>query len=261
MLPILYESTYVSIQTVWVMTAIALLTASYLAVQRLKRRRVNFTLFIEHSTGFLISALIGSRIVYFFSNTSQYFPSFDLRTAWNFISIWDQGLSFWGAFIGFLLMLTYRIIKEKEELWKWYDALIVPGLVGIGIGNIGAFLGGYSYGKPTSLPWGVTYEVFNVKYTVPIHPTQIYGLLGIILILWSKKKLKEKTQFFETEGNTTVYLSSTFCLLYFLIEFLRGDDRIMLLGMRLSSILFLIALLISSFHLFKRYRAYKSLKS
>ena len=254
MFPTIYESSHVSIQTLWVFVVAALLISSYLAVKRLKRRRVNFNLFIEHSTSFLLSALIVSRTLYFFTNTTAYFPAFDLRTLWNFISIWDQGFSFWGAVIGFLAMLTYRIYKEKESLWKWYDALIVPTLIGLAIGYAGAFLGGYSYGSPTIMPWGITYNAFTVKYTTAIHPSQIYAIILISLLLWSKQYLKQKTDFFETDGNTTLYLSTAFSFIYFLLEFVRGDDTLLLLGIRAPQITALLIFLLSGYFLHKRYK-------
>ena len=245
MFPILFEFGRISIQTLWTFVVIALLVASGLAVKRLKRRRVNFNLFIEHSGFMLISSLFGARLFYFFTNTNAYFPGFDLRTLWNFLAIWDQGFSFWGGLIGFFAMLTYYIFKSKEELWKWYDALSVPILIGLMIGNFGALLGGYAYGTPTSLPWGITYEAFTVKYTVPIHPVQIYAIILIGLILWSKKYLKEKTEFFEKDGNTTLYLVSLFSLISFSLEFIRGDDTLLVFAYRLSMLLFLTAFLIS----------------
>jgi prolipoprotein diacylglyceryltransferase len=260
MLPILYEAGFVSIQTLWVVVVIALLISSYLAVKRLKRRRVNFNLFIAHSTSLLISAILFSRLVYFFSNTTAYFPGFDLRTLWNFVAIWDQGFSFWGALFGFALALSYRIIKEKEPLWKWFDALSVPVLIGMAIGSFGAFLGGFSYGTPTNLPWGIQYEAFTVKYTVPIHPTQIYAILAIAAILWSKKYLKEKTKFFDTDGNTTIYLTAAYSLAYFLLEFVRGDDTLMILGIRIPQIAAMTVLGFSGYHLYKRYKHWQNVK-
>jgi len=254
MIPILYESQYVSIQTLWVFVAIALLSSSYLAVQRLKRARVNFTLFIEHSMTFFISALIVSRIFYFLLHTDAYLPGFDLRTLWNFLSIWDQGFSFWGALLGFSVALLYRLRKSEENTWKWLDALSVPLIVGMGIGSVGAFLGGYSYGRPTDMFWGVRYEVFNVKYTVPVHPSQIYLLLFLIAVLWSKRTLNNKTHFFHSEGNATLYYSTVVSLGLFILEFFRGDDTLLILGIRFPMICTALFFILSASLLYKRYK-------
>lgn len=257
MIPILYESEHLSIQTLWVFVAIALLASSYLCIKRLKRARVNFNLFIEHSGEILLGSVVFSRIIYFIFNTDAYFPAFDLRTLWNFIAVWDQGFSLWGGIVGFLLMLSYRIYKANEELWKWYDALSVPMMIGLAIGNIGAFLGGAGYGTPSNLPWAVEYQSFSVKYTVPIHPTQIYFILIIGLILWSKQTIKKKTEFFQTTGNSSIYLATCMSFTYFLLEFIKGSDTIMIFGIRSQMIASLIIFLISGTLLAKRYKAYK----
>lgn len=257
MLPFLYDSTFLSIQTIWVFAVIALLTGSYLAVQRLKRSRVNFTLFIEHSGFFFFWAILVSRVTYFVLHTDTYFPAFDLRTVGNFFSIWDQGFSFWGALVGFTLAFLYRIRKSEENIWKWLDALIVPVIIGMGIGAVGNFLGGGSYGSPTDLPWGVQYELYNVKYTVPVHPVQIYELLFLILLLMSKRHLQKKTHFFEGEGNATLYYVTLMSLAFFGFEFLRGDDTLLILGVRLAMILFFLLFLVSVTALHKRYQTYK----
>lgn len=258
MIPILYESENLSIHSLWVFVVLALLLASYLAVKRLKRRRLNLSLFIENNLRFVLAALLLSRIVYFFSHQNAYFPAFDLRTLWNFISIWDQGLSFWGAVLGFALMLIYTLYKRKEDIWKWLDALIVPLFVGMIIGNLGAFLGGHGYGIPTELPWGVRYQVMNVKYTVPIHPTQLYAVFFLILLLWSKNILKKKTKFFELKGASALYLSSLGSLGYFALEFLRGDDTLLLWNTRFSTLLFALIFLLSTGKLMQLILKYKS---
>lgn len=235
-----------------------MLVASTLAVKRLKRRRVDFTLFIKHSTAFFLSGAVLSRIVYFVSHPDTYFPALDVRTLKNFFTLWDQGFSFWGFLIGFFLMMAYHIKKAKQPFWKWMDALSVPLLVALMIGLLGTFLGGYAYGTPTDLPWGIQYESFNVKYTVPIHPTQIYGIIHIGLILWLKAKLKKKKSFFDTDGNTTLFFATFYSLGAFLLEFLRGDDTLLLLGQRLPMYLFGAAFLVSAYTLIRRLKQTKS---
>ena len=225
---------------------IAMLVASFIAVKRLKRHRVNLTLFIEHSGSFLLSALIFSRLVYFFMNPFMYSQGFKLQTLINLVSFWDQGFSFFGALLGFTLMLGYRLRKEKEDIWKWLDALAVPLLIGMGIGYVGAFLGGVAYGSPSSLPWAIKYETITVKYTVPIHPIQIYTIILICAILILKTKLKRKKEFFQKNGNTALFITSLTSFGLFLLEFLRGDDTLLILGIRSSQIIYVILFLLST---------------
>ena len=252
MIPILYESGFISIQTLWVFAVAGILVASYLAIERLKRARVNFTLLIQYSSFFLIWSLIGSRIVYFLSHTDAYLPGLDLRTIGNFFAIWDQGFSFWGASIAFVIAMIYKLRKSEANVWKWADALSVPFLVGVCVGLFGAFLAGYSYGTPTNLPWGILYESYNVKYTVPVHPVQLYEIFLIGILFMGKKHLSKKTSFFEKDGNTALYFGSLYFLLSFILEFLRGDDTLLILGIRVTHIGFLFFTLLCAYTLYKR---------
>lgn len=252
MFPIIYESTFISLQTMWVFVALGLLVSSYLTVQRLKRAHINFTLLIKHSTGILISATITSRLVYLIFHLDSYMASFNLRTLINVVSIWDQGFSFWGATLGALATGFYHLYKSEENLWKWADALIVPAMIGLIIGEMGAFLGGYSYGSPTTLPWGITYETFNVKYALPIHPTQIYVIVAIILILAYKRYLSKRTDFFKHEGNATLYFTFLCSVAFFAIEFLRGDDTLQIAFIRLPEVFFAAAAVLTGLALKKR---------
>lgn len=223
-------------------------------MQRLKRARVNFNIFIEHGSFCVFFALMFSRIVFFFMNPDLYFPGLDFRTFLNFISIWDRGFSLWGALFGFLFALTWQIKKQSESGWRWADALVVPVIVGMMIGDFGAFLGGYDYGTPTELPWGVRYELYNVKYTVPVHPTQLYAILGLGLLLYGFNRLKNKYDFWREEGNPSLILMTGFSAFSFLLEFIKGDDTIFLFqNLRLPLILFALSTCVGSLLLYKRF--------
>ncbi len=252
MIPILYESQHISIQTLWVFVAIALLFSSYLVIQRLKRKRVNFTLLIQHNARFLLTALFFSRLVYFLVNTDTYFPGFDLRTLINFFSIWDQGLSLWGGMFGFCLALGIQLWREEEDFSKWADALMIPFLLGVAIGNVGSFLGGYGYGTPTNLPWGIRYEIANVRYTVAVHPTQIYLIFLIVALIFIQFQLEKRTQLLEKDGNSALFLCTGFSLITFLLEFLRGDVTLLLWGVRLPLFVAGISFFISLFFFLRR---------
>lgn len=79
-----------------------------------------------------------------------------------------------GAF-GFFLVLNYRLRKHKLPLGKYLDAVILSFFFAGIVGYLGAFIGGQIYGKPTNLPFGITYsepEVAN-PYTSPVVPLAI----------------------------------------------------------------------------------------
>jgi phosphatidylglycerol:prolipoprotein diacylglycerol transferase len=126
----------------------------------------------------------------------------------------------------------------------WADAVSLPVLVAMMIGNFGAFLSGYGYGSPTELPWGITYSIETVKYTVPVHPTQIYAILLIGLLLMGFERARKKQEFLNAPGATALTLAWGYSGIHFLLEFIRGDDTLQLLGIRLPMILAGLAFLI-----------------
>ncbi|QEH39115.1 prolipoprotein diacylglyceryl transferase [Aquisphaera giovannonii] len=52
---------------------------------------------------------------------------------------------------------------------KTGDSFAVPVAAAVAVGRLACFVGGCCYGKPTSLPWGITFHD-----GIPRHPTQLY---------------------------------------------------------------------------------------
>jgi phosphatidylglycerol:prolipoprotein diacylglycerol transferase len=90
------------------------------------------------------------------------------------IIIWDGGWSFLGGAIGIGIVLAIVTRGHRSTFLHWLDALVPAACFGLMFSWIGLFFAGQGYGKPTDLPWAVTYDAFNVRYAVPIHPVQLY---------------------------------------------------------------------------------------
>ncbi|OGJ44251.1 hypothetical protein A2272_04145 [Candidatus Peregrinibacteria bacterium RIFOXYA12_FULL_33_12] len=157
---------------------------------------------------------------------------------------WDQRYSFWAALITFVLLIFLLLHKKKESFLPWADALSIPFLIELIFGNIGKYLDGAGYGQPTALPWGVTFENISVSYTVPIHPTQIYQLIYVLLILFSSIYISKKYQYLNRDGDLFFYCTFAYSACRFIEEFFRGDNVLMIGSLRLNQV---IALLIAIF--------------
>jgi phosphatidylglycerol:prolipoprotein diacylglycerol transferase len=105
-------------------------------------------------------------------------------------------------------------------------------------GRLGCLAAGCCYGRPTDLPWAITFTnplaAANVgtPLGIPLHPTQIYEAGAELLIL---------VLLLATERRGRVFAGRTFwmyLLLYaisrFVIEFYRGDPRGEILGLSTS---------------------------
>ena len=167
----------------------------------------------------LISALAGSRL--FYAATA---PEIFLADPMELLRIWKGGLVFYGGFLmAVLACFVYTRIKEMPP-GQTAD-IVAPALAaGQAVGRLGCFFAGCCYGKPSHLPWAVTFthpETLAPR-GIALHPTQLYHAganLIIFLVLWRLRK-----------GNPVAgRLFLLYVLLYGVtrafLETFRGDDR------------------------------------
>ena len=229
-----------------------------LVIKKAKYQRMDISFILDHSLSLLIGALFVSRFIYFLTNWGYFGP----LNIWTFLKqmffFWQPGFSFWGAIIGFSIVFLWHCHRKKENWKEWFEIAFVPFLVGIMFGNFGQFLDGQGYGNETILPWGIVFESTNVKYTVPIHPTQIYSIIIIAAILLTRKKIAQKWPFFESKWNWILLAVAIYSFLRFWLEFLRGDDTLQFGPIRLAQIVSLFIFVHISYLLYNRRKRMKS---
>ncbi|MDP2642274.1 MAG: prolipoprotein diacylglyceryl transferase [Candidatus Peregrinibacteria bacterium] len=255
--PVLFETQYFAINTLWLFIAAGVIIGVYTLIILAERNSLKLQFLSENSAQLLLWTLIGARIFGIIENYQAYFYEFSIHTILNIFYIWDKGLNFGGAAVAFLIYFFIICKKNDQDFFKWLDTLIPASLIAIAFGNIGTFFDGSNYGHETSMPWGVNFESPSIKYTVPIHPTQIYAFIytsliaaGLILTNRIEKISKlERTGFIGLLGITA------YNFFRFLEEFLRGDDAIMILGIRLPQLIAILIAISSGIFLYLRYNS------
>lgn len=164
----------------------------------------------------LISMFLGARLAYVFIYNWDYYGSH-----WGeILAIWQGGLSFHGAIVGFLVG-GYIFAKRNGISWaQVMDVTALAGTPGIFFGRMGNFINGELYGRETTSWVGI---IFPQGGPVARHPSQLYEAFaeGIILtlILWL---LLRKVKYYGA-------LASAFLIGYgamrFGIEFVRLPDE------------------------------------
>ncbi len=256
MYPILFEFGVITVFSLWFFIAIGFIVGSLVFIRLSKRYRVRLTLLSENSIVLFFWTLFVSRLLFILLHTELYFYRFQLKNILKIFAIWDKGLSFWGAvfawFLGIWYLSRHRENTKPSSALRLWDITFPALFAGMVFGNIGAFLDGINYGIPTSLPWGMTFRNANVKYISEIHPTQLYAAiysLGIALLLLALlKRLRGDLVGFATE-------IGIFCFSFFkfLEDFLRGDEAVEILFLRLPQLLAFIAMIVSGYLIFERY--------
>jgi len=241
---------------------IAVIISTIILVKIAIRDGLKLQFLSDHSGILILWIIIGSRIFGLIENYDIYFYQITKDTFLSIFYIWDKGLSLWGGVIAFILCLYFLCKNNDQDFWKWIDAFIPALILGIGISSIGAFFEGINYGRETSMPWGVNFESPAIKYTVPIHPTQIYNFIyctllatGLTLAL-HVKKIRE-IYFPGFIGIAGLFL---YGILKFIEEFFRGDDVWTIFDIRIPQIFSLILAISAGTFLYIRYNKHTKKK-
>jgi prolipoprotein diacylglyceryltransferase len=121
-----------------------------------------------------VGALLGSRIL----GVLEQAPRIGLHWQ-SFLA--PGGKTIVGGLLGgWLVVEIVKLVTGVRS--RTGDIFAVPLCVGIAIGRIGCFFAGLAddtYGRPTSLPWGVDFGD-----GIPRHPTQLYEFLFLTLLAW-----------------------------------------------------------------------------
>lgn len=127
----------------------------------------------------IFAYVIGGRVLFALSNLSAFTPSP--------LSFFSPNPDLFDPASGLITMILVGMIygqRQKLPLWDMLDAL-TPLFATLAIGSpLTRLAAGTGFGSPTTLPWGI--ELWNATR----HPTQIYELIGALIIfglLWFRK--------------------------------------------------------------------------
>lgn len=166
----------------------------------------------------LLSAMVTGKLMYVVEYT-------ELGSAqmWRSLVNPSAGWSFFGGFFGTMLGMLWWTRRKGTDFWVLADHVFwmipawhVPG-------RLGCFLAGCCHGRPTDVPWAVTFTdpssmVARKWLGVPLHPTQLYesaveGLIALVLYKGLEKK----------PGTVTAGYFMLYGAARFVLERYRGD--------------------------------------
>lgn len=237
MYPILFQIGPITFKTLGVFIVLGFFAAAYTMINRSIKQKLNLDFISDHLVSFILTPLVSARLFYVIENWYKY--SNDL---WGMLKIHDGNFSFWGGMFGFIGILFYWSFQKKALFWKWFDLSFLAGMLGLSIAYIGLFFSGDIYGKPTDLPWGVVFDNPDVRFTDPIHPTQLYFALTYFIIfitfsLYSKKKRKD--------GIVSLNGLILFAIANIMLDFLLGDRIALFAEITFSQIISFLVLMIA----------------
>lgn len=217
MFPVLVRIGPLTIHTYGFMIASAFLLGLWLALRQAAREGLPKEKITDIGFYALFSGIIGSRIFFIATN----WPHFSSHPI-DMIKIWEGGLVFYGGVIFALPTVLWYAKKHGLSLWRAIDVWAPSIAIGHALGRLGCFSAGCCYGKPTDLPWAVTFS--NPESLailgVPLHPTQLYEaaaeLMNFVFLLVIRKRKTFHGQVF------WMYVLN-YSIIRALIEIFRGD--------------------------------------
>lgn len=134
-----------------------------------------------------------------------------------------SGFAWFGGFVGVLLALYLLARRYKLSYLAILDVCAPAAALGYAVGRIGCLTSGDGdYGKPTSLPWGMSFPNGLVPTTQPRHPTPIYEAIAATLIFWYLWRVGAKSgRLGEVTGLYLIWMG----LERFLVEFIRINPK------------------------------------
>ena len=209
---------------------------------------------VDMAVWVLIAGLVGAKLL-LVAVDWRYF----LRNPREIFSIFQSGGVFYGGLVAGILVAWWYARRHGLPGWATADVL-VPGVVlGLAIGRLGCFSAGCCWGKPTTVPWAVTFTDIAAARQVgtpmdtPVHPSQIYESIAAFLIFFFLLWLAPRKRF---AGQVTLAYVALYSTVRFVLEFWRGDaDRGAWFGGRVStSQLIAVVLLLGTAALLPRLR-------
>src|SRR2546423_7618321 len=193
MYPRLLELGPITVYTYGVLLAAAYLLGLKLAMVRAKSRGLDQTRVLDLGIYIIISALVGAKLLLLVTD----FRSF-VNNPSELLSLARSGGVFYGGLILAVVVALWYIRRIGLPLWTTCD-VFAPGIaLGHVVGRMGCFFAGCCYGKPTTVPWAITFTdpfaAANVgtPLNIPLHPTQLYeagaeALILIVLLVTERK--------------------------------------------------------------------------
>jgi phosphatidylglycerol:prolipoprotein diacylglycerol transferase len=233
--PRLLTTPYFTVHTFGALLAAAYLTALWWLLRGARRSKLDPEIVTSLGTWAIVGAILGAKTLLFVRSIID-----DTGTAADAWSLVTSAGDFYGGFIGGVTASALFFWRHPgAPFWKIADLCAPAIALGQAIGRIGCLMAGDDFGRPTSVPWAVTFtdpdagNIGGAPLGVPLHPVQLYEsivcfALFLLLVRLARRKHRD--------GDIIVAYTALYAVARFVLEFFRGDaDRGFVFGGWLST--------------------------
>lgn len=221
--PVAFNLGPVAVHWYGIMYALALISAIYIAKWFIKYDKLPISndLFDSYIWWAEIGVILGARLGYilFYDTHTMYY----LTHPWQIFNPYIDGIyagisgmSYHGAFFGFIIASYLFCRKNKISFWFITDIAVLGVSAAYVFGRIGNFFNQELIGRATDVPWGIYVG------QVLRHPSQIYeaileGLLVFAILVYIRKRKS-------FEGQLALMYGILYSTTRIIAEFFREPD-------------------------------------
>lgn len=244
--PLLVKIGPLSIHTYGFMIALGFIAAMQTIKRLSTRNGLDPEKMLDMTFWSLLIGFVGARILYVWTRLDSF-----LLDPLSIFRVWEGGLVFYGGPIAVVPFILWFTRKHKLPLWNVLDASGPTLTIGHMFGRFGCLGAGCCYGKPTGSDWGIRLDSDLVDYTlrgIPLHPTQLYEALGLLLLFVGLIVVERRKAF---AGQVALTYFMVYPVLRSIVEIYRGDlirgfviDDVLSTSQFISILVFLAALVV-----------------
>jgi phosphatidylglycerol:prolipoprotein diacylglycerol transferase len=241
--PILFEIRGFTIYTYGLLLAVAYLLGLQFAVVRGRTRGLDPNRIMDLGIWIIVSALVGAKAMLVFVERDKL--STDPAVL---LTLFRSAGVFYGGLIASVLVALWYLHRHRLPMWTFTD-VFAPGIaLGHIVGRFGCLFAGCCFGRPTSVPWAITFRnplaaQNGTPLGIPLHPTQLYEAGAELLILGILLVFERRGRAFP--GRTFWVYMLLYGISRFIIEFYRGDPRGMIGALSTSQFVSLLVVPLS----------------
>jgi phosphatidylglycerol:prolipoprotein diacylglycerol transferase len=206
-----------TLKTFGIMFALGFLGAAAVCGRRFKELGKPADWAYEMIFAALVGGIVGARAYYMAQNWDAVKEDF----FGNLFS--GSGLVWYGGAIGGAIAVCIWAWRRGFLELALLDLAAAPLALGYAIGRIGCQLSGDGdYGKPSDLPWAMSYPDGTVPTTDRVQPTPVYESVTMALVAWILWSLRDRL----APGLLFALYLVLSGLERFLVEFVRRNDEV-----------------------------------
>jgi phosphatidylglycerol:prolipoprotein diacylglycerol transferase len=243
--PRLVTTPFFTVHTFGLLLAAAYIAAYWWLTREGRRKGLDVDALASFGLWAIIGAIIGARVLMILRALPEYAAA---PSELFSLSVLTSAGDFYGGFIGALIAAAIFFRRHPQlPFWRVSDVCGPAIALGQAIGRIGCFMAGDDYGRPTGVPWSVTFtdpdaaRIGGAPLGVPLHPVQLYESVVCLVLFAALVRLSRHKRF---DGEVILAYTLLYASARFVLEFFRGDaDRGFVFGGLLSTSQFIAAIL------------------